>query len=297
MTGKSRNTTINLLLLLRAVRWYNVALILISQYLIAFFVFHHGKGLLHVLSDVRLHLIVLSTSLALAGAFLINGFYDMDKDLVNHPKRVLLYRMLGQNFMLNTYAGTVIVAVLLSLAASVKVFIFVSGLIFLFWFYSHKIQKLPLIREITATLLAIAPLIAIWLHYSEMHFGFLIYMGSLAIVGFTREVVKDLTGNKGNIIFGYQTVVVAAGQSFIKKWLVIVNVLLTICFSLGFIGFVQGWDYYTLISGFSLASALLISISCLLTKEQEAYKIADTLLKAIIVIHLVSLVFSAGIVW
>lgn len=297
MTGTGRNTLVNIMLLLRAVRWYNVGLILFSQYLIAFFVFHTGQQLLHVLSDVKLHLIVFSSSLALAGAFLINGFYDIEKDLVNHPKRVALYRMLGQNFLLNVYASTVVLCILLSLAASVKVFIFIVGLVFMFWFYSHKLQKLPLIREITATLLAIAPFIAIWLHYGSMHFGMFLYVGSLAIVGFTREVVKDLTGNKGNIIFGYQTVVVAAGQQFTKRWLVYVNMLLTIGFAIGFFAFVNVWDYYSIISGFSILCSLLIAFACVFSREQGAYQIADTMLKSIIVIHLVSVVFAAGVNW
>lgn len=293
MTGTGRNTTLDFLLLLRAVRWYNVALILISQYLIAFFVFHHGQHILPLIQDLRLHLIVLSTSLALAGAFLINGFYDIDKDLVNHPQRVTLFRMLGQNFVLNAYAATVIAAVLLSLAASLKVFVFVIGLVFMFWLYSHKLQKMPLVREITATLLAIAPLIAIWLHYSEMHYGFLIYMGALAITGFTREVVKDLTGNKGNIIFGYQTVVVAAGQYTAKIWLLAVNVLLALAFFLGFVIFIRYWDYYSIISCFTICSTLLISLFCYLNRDQKKYEIADIALKFIIVFHFGSLIALA----
>lgn len=295
MPGKSRNIFISLLLILRAIRWYNVALVIISQYLIAFFVFQKGTGVSEILYDYRLHLIVISTSMSLAGAFLINGFYDIDKDLVNHPNRVVLLRLLGQNFLLNSYAVITITAILLALIASVKVFIFVSGLVFLFWFYSHKLQKLPLVREITATVLAIAPFIAVWLHYGVMHLPFMIYLGSLAIVGFTREVIKDLEGNKGNIIFGYFTVVVAAGQTFTKRWLALINVLLTISFTLGFFAFVRQWDYFMLISGFSIVSALLVSLASLLASSKSLYQIADTMLKVVIVVHLVSLVFASGL--
>jgi 4-hydroxybenzoate polyprenyltransferase len=289
MTGQRRNIVVSMLLLLQAVRWYNVSLIVISQYLIALFVFNHGQFNEHLLNDYRLHFIILSTSFSLAGGFLINGFYDMEKDLVVKPNSVVLLKLLGQDLLLNAYALLTIIALILGLLASVKVFAFVAILIFLFWFYSHKLQKLPLVRELTATLLAIAPLLAVWLHYGIMHHGLFVYLGSLAIVGFTREVVKDLTGHRGNIIFGYITVVVVAGQNFVKRWLVVTNVLLACTFALGFLGFVQNWDYFMVISAFSIGSALLISAACLISTSASFYSIADTLLKVIIVVHLVSL--------
>lgn len=297
MSGTGRNTAVNIMLLLGAVRWYNLALIVLSQYCIAWFVFLPQTEIQHLLQDLRLHLIVLSTSLSLGGAFVINGFYDMDKDLVNHPQRVVLFRLLGQNFMLNMYALITVVSLLLALAASLKVFVFVAFLVFMFWFYSHKLQKLPLIREIAGTLLAISPLIAIWLHYGKMHIGFAMYMSSLAIVGFTREVVKDLTGNKGNLIFGYQTVVVATSQGFAKRWLAWVNVLLASFYAIGLFTLIKKWDYFALISSFSIVAALVMSLSLLLTRSENSYRIADTLLKAVIVIHLLSLAVSDFIVF
>lgn len=295
MTGKRRNTIISLLLLLRAVRWYNVTLVVVSQYLIAYFVFLKSGNLTTLLFDFKLHFIVLSTSMALAGAFIINGFYDFHKDMVNHPKRVLLARLLGQNFLLNIYAGITVVSILLALFASVKVFIFVSILVFFFWFYSHKLQKMPLIREISATFLALSPFVAIWLHYGVIHNEFLVYLGSLGIVGFTREVIKDLTGHNGNIIFGYNTVVVLAGKSFVKRWIVLINTLLALSFAMGFFIFVNQWDYFMLISGFSIISSLMVSFACLFSNSGTFYSIADSMLKVVIVVHLVSLILSKGL--
>lgn len=292
MNGPKKGPAINTILLLSAVRWYNIGLLGLSQYLIAYFVFSHGSNLWHFLADVKLHLIVLSTSCAVAGAFIINSFYDVDKDLINKPGSVVFNRLLGQNFLLNVYAFLNIVCIFLGLIASVKVFFFCAGLVAAFWFYSHKLQKIPLIREISATLLAIAPMVAVWLHYFTMHYGLLIYLGSLAIVGFTREVVKDLEGNKGNIIFGYKTIVVVAGQELIKRWLVVTNVVLALLFVAGFLIFVKKWDYYSVITAFSISAALLVSFSCMVTKNSRYYFVADSLLKATIVIHITSLVLS-----
>lgn len=275
-------------MLLQAVRWYNVTLMVIAQYILAVFVFGEATEWAEVLFDRKLHLIVISTSFALAGAFLINAFYDVDKDLINKSRAVLVVRYLGQNFLLNSYAGFNVLAVLLAMMASMKVFVFVALLILMFWFYSHKLQKIPLIREISATLLAVAPLVAVWLHFAELHYGMFLYLGALVVLEFTREVMKDLEGNKGNIIFGYTTVVVAAGTTFTKTWLIILNGLFLVLWILGSLNFMTVWGYYSSISLFAVLVALLVSLIARLGQSVQSYAIGDSLLKAAIVIHLLS---------
>ncbi len=289
MTGPSKGPFVNLVLLLRAIRWYNIGLLGLSQYLVAYFVFKLNTDLIIFLSDIKLHLIVLSTTAAVAGAFIINSFYDVDKDLINNPKSVVFSRLLGQNYLLNVYVVLNVTSVMVALFASYKVFIFAVILTFMFWIYSHKLQKLPLIRELSASLLAISPIMAIWLHYFDMHYGLLLYLASLLAVGFTREVVKDLNGNKGNIIFGYQTVVVAAGKNFTRQWLFAITLLSTMAYVLGTLVFYKQLDYFVLISAFSMATALIVSLACLLSKNDGFYIIADSFLKIAIVIHIASL--------
>ncbi|MBL7813171.1 MAG: UbiA family prenyltransferase [Bacteroidetes bacterium] len=298
MSSRIRSLTYNLILLLRVVRWYNLGLLVLSQYLLARFVFQSHLDILDFLLHPKLHLLIFATSFAVAGAFIINSFYDVDKDLVNHSRQVVFNRLLGQDFLLNVYAGLNVISLFLALLASTKVFVFCAVLIFLFWFYSHKLQKMPLLREVSASLLATAPLFAVWLHYATYHFGVLLYMGSLLVLGFTREVVKDLEGNKGNIIFGYTTVVVAAGSVFTRRWLVAINLLLTSAWLVGFLTFIPRLEYFSAVSGFSIITSLLVSFICLFPSETErsaVYSIADTLLKVAIVIHLLSLPASGFI--
>jgi 4-hydroxybenzoate polyprenyltransferase len=166
--------------------------------------------------------------------------------------------------------------------------LFVSGLVFLFWFYSHKLQKIPVFREISASVLALAPLIAVWLHFATMHYGMVIYLGSLFLLEFTREVVKDLEGNKGNIIFGYKTVVVAAGSDFAKNWLFLFNLLCAGLWVTGSLNFPHHWGYYSSISLFSVLASQAISLTLRFSRNESFYPIADTLLKTAIVIHLLS---------
>lgn len=286
---------IKILLFLRLVRWYNVGLILLSQYLIAYFVFLDGNNFWILWQDIKLHCLIFGTAFATSGAFIINSFYDLNKDLVNRPKSVVFSRLLGKELLLNVYVVLNVIALMFMLVGSFKIFLYGIILIFMFWFYSHKLQKLALLREISASLLAVAPLFAVWLHYSHWHYGMVIYLGSLLIVGFTREVIKDMEGHKGNIIFGYQTVVVAAGPSFARKWLALVNLLICIAFVIGFFLFAKHLNYFSLISGVSVFTAFVISLVLLFKQDEQFNFVADNVLKMTIVVHLTSLLFSGWV--
>ncbi len=288
MTGPSRNRLTKFALLLGAVRWYNVLLLTTAQYILAFFIFGENHEFEKVLWDRKLHLIVLANAFTVAGAFLINVFYDADKDLVNRSKFATLYRLIGQEYVLNTYVTFSVFAVLLALLASLKVFLFMAVFVFTAWFYSHKLQKIPLIREVSASLLAMAPLFAVWLHFGEMNTGLLLYLGSLFMLAFTREVIKDLQGNKGNIIFGYSTMVVITGAGFARKWLFAVNVLLLSLWFLGNANFNHGMGFYSMVSLISAGLSFLVSAIVGSTSGSQALSSADAILKAGIVIHLLS---------
>ncbi|MFN4914566.1 MAG: UbiA family prenyltransferase [Sphingomonadales bacterium] len=288
MTGLSRKKWIKLTLLLGAVRWYNVLLLTAAQYILAFFIFGENREFEKVLWDRKLHLIVLANAFTVAGAFLINVFYDADKDLVNRSKFATLYRLIGQEYVLNTYVAFSVFAVLLALLASLKVFMFMAVFVFTAWFYSHKLQKIPFIREVSASLLAMAPLFSVWLHFGEMNAGLLLYLGSLFMLAFTREVIKDLQGNKGNIIFGYTTMVVITGAGFARKWLLAVNVLLLSLWFLGNANFNHGMGFYSMVSLISAGLSFLVSAIVGSTSGSQSLHSADAILKAGIVIHLLS---------
>lgn len=294
MTGHSRKKWIRLTLLLGAVRWYNVLLLTAAQYILSFFIFGENRDFERVLWDRKLHLIVLANAFTVAGAFLINVFYDADKDLVNRSKFATLYRLIGQEYVLNTYVTFSVAAVLLALMASIKVFLFMAVFVFSAWFYSHKLQKIPLIREVSASLLAMAPLLAVWLHFGEMHTGLLLYLGSLFMLAFTREVIKDLQGNRGNIIFGYTTMVVVTGAGFARKWLFAVNLLALSLWFLGNVNFNQSLGFYSVVSLISAGLSFLVSAIVGSKSGSQTLTSADAILKAGIVIHLLS---PAVVVW
>jgi 4-hydroxybenzoate polyprenyltransferase len=156
---------------------------------------------------------------------------------------------------------------------------------------------MPVIREISASLLTMIPLIAIWFHFGHWHWGMFYYIGSLDILLFTREVVKDMAGHKGNLIFGYQTVVVVAGVKTARWGLVAMNTgFFVMYWALNWIQVVDpvlpNWhpDYYLIISGVSLFTAFWVSWSIFFIRDDSKIVVMDTFLKLGIVIHLLSIV-------
>lgn len=285
-------------LLLGIVRWYNLALIAASQYLLFGLTFAEN-GMKGVVYDWKLHFIVAASIFSVAAAFIINAFYDVDKDLVNKPKQVLLGKYLKEGTLLNLYVFLNVLAVVFAVLASVKVLLFFMVYALFCWFHSHKLQKLPMLRELSATLLTMIPLWAIWFHYGHWHWGMFYYMGSLSVLVFTREVLKDIAGHKGNLIFGYQTMVVAAGEKRVRWALAAVNA--AFFFGYVFLNLIQSvkpvlkhWnpDYYFIVSGVSLFTSFWVSLVMMGSKTERTQQVLDSFLKLGIVFHLLSIVIK-----
>ena len=296
MLGIRKKHITRFLLLLGIVRWYNLALIAASQYLLFWLTFSDHQ-LSRVFYDVKLHCIVAASLFSVAAAFIINAFYDVDKDLVNKPKQVVIGKLLGESSLLNLYVVLNFFAVGFAMMASIRVMVFFVCYTAFCWFHSHKLQKMPVIREISASLLTMIPLIAIWFHFGHWHWGMFYYMGSLGILLFTREVVKDMAGHKGNLIFGYQTVVVVAGVKTARWGLVAMNTgFFVMYWALNWIQMVDpvlpNWhpDYYLVISGVSLFTAFWVSWSIFFIRDDSKILVMDTFLKLGVVIHLLSIV-------
>ncbi len=232
---------------------------------------------------------MLCTSLSVAGAFIVNGFYDVEKDTINTPNRVIFNRLLSTDVLLNTYVFLSGASLLIALFAGYKIFIFFAINIAIFWFYSHKLSHIPFLREISASLLGILGFVSIWLHYgAQVHWPFFVYLLAMLTVLFCREILKDLLGQKGNVIFGYRTAVSATGPLLAIRLLVVFTTIALLAAIIGFLLLGSSAGYFTIISLFGLVCSLLISLVCATSKQSSTYHISAQLLIAIMVIMVFS---------
>ncbi|MFA5556011.1 MAG: geranylgeranylglycerol-phosphate geranylgeranyltransferase [Flavobacteriaceae bacterium] len=213
--------------LFSVVRGYNIWIIALAQYLSAIFVLAPERGALSILFDPYMFVIVLATVLSVASGYIINNFYDWEKDLINRPKKTMLDRLISQGTRLKIYFGVNFVVFALAFLISWRAALFFSAYIFLIWFYSHKLKKYPIIGNVTASFLAVLPFFAVLFYYQKeelfnilhlKHKYFIIFAHAsfLFLLILIREMVKDLENISGDFVNNYRTIPVVYGEKTSK---------------------------------------------------------------------------------
>ena len=202
--------------LLSVIRGYNVLVIIIAQYLTSTFILSETNSLKDVVLDYELLCIVLAGAISIASGYIINNFYDSEKDLINRPHKSKLDRLVSQQKKMVIYFIFNFVAVIIASYVSFRAVLFFSIYIFGIWFYSHKLKKIPLIGNLSATILAIMPFFAIFVYYRNFENVVFVHALFLFLVIFMREMVKDLENIKGDIASGYNTIPIIYGEKTSK---------------------------------------------------------------------------------
>jgi 4-hydroxybenzoate polyprenyltransferase len=174
------------------VRGYNILVIVIAQYLTSVYILAHDKTLKEVLFDLNLLMLVLASAATIAAGYIINNFYDSEKDLINRPNKSQLDRLLSQNTKLSFYFVLNFSAVIMASYVSFGAVLFFSFYIFGIWFYSHKLKKLPFIGNLTSAVLTILPFFAIFLYYKNFESVIFVHAVFLFLMISMRELTKDL---------------------------------------------------------------------------------------------------------
>jgi 4-hydroxybenzoate polyprenyltransferase len=198
--------------LFSVVRGYNIPVIALAQYLSAIFILAPEKRALDVILDLNLFLIVLASSLTIASGYIINNFYDAQKDLINRPRKSMLDRLVSQQTKLHVYFSLNLIVTLLAFWVSWRAVFFFAGYIFLIWFYSHKLKKYPLVGNLTAALLAVLPFFGILMYFKNFYQVIFAHATFLYLLILTRELIKDLENIKGDLAADYRTIPVMFGE-------------------------------------------------------------------------------------
>lgn len=288
LSRKRKLFLLKLMSLFSVVRGYNILVIVLAQYLASIYIFAPEKRAYQVLFDPYLFLIVLASALSIASGYIINNFYDAEKDLINRPHKTLLDNYVSQKTKLSTYFILNFLAVILASAVSFRAVAFFSVYIFSLWFYSHKLKKIPLLGNITAALLAIIPFFGIFIYYKNFDLVVFVHATFLFLILFIRELVKDLENLKGDFAQNYRTLPVVYGNR-ITKLAITIAFLFTLIptYFLLFKKMDVGYMYYYFILSFLLLVVFLILIWQ--SKSQLHYRLLHLLLRLILVLGVFSI--------
>ena len=207
------------------VRGYNILIIVIAQYLTSVYILAHDKSLGNVILDVKLLMLVLASSATIAGGYIINNFYDSEKDLINRPQKSMLDRLVSQNTKLTVYFVLNFIAVIMASYVSFRAVVFFSLYIFGIWFYSHKLKKLPFIGNLTSAILTITPFFAIFMYYKNFESVIFVHAVFLFLIISMRELTKDLENIKGDLALNYKTIPIVYGVKASKIMLTVLAIL------------------------------------------------------------------------
>lgn len=216
LNRKQKMYLLKLLSLFSVVRGYNVLVIALAQYLASIYIFSSHVPLRKVVLDPDLFALVAASALAIASGYIINNFYDAEKDLINRPKKTMLDRYVSQRFKLTAYFILNFLSVIVASYVSFRAVIFFSIYIFGIWFYSHKLKKMTFIGNLVSAVLAITPFFVVFIYYKNFDLVIFVHALFLFLIIMIRELVKDLENMKGDLVHGYRTIPIKYGERTAK---------------------------------------------------------------------------------
>ena len=264
------------------VRGYNILIIIIAQYLTSIYILAPQLSIKEILFDFNLFMIVLASATAIASGYIINNFYDSEKDLINRPNKSILDRLVGRRTKLNFYFILNFLSLVSALFVSYKAALFFFLFIFGIWLYSHKLKKYPFIGNLVAATLAVIPLFAVFIYYKNFDLVIFVHATFLFIIISMRELVKDLENLKGDLLQKYHTIPVIYGSLVSKKILTFLSILALLPTYLLIVKFdIGAMDFYFL---GSIIALLIFVILLWKSNKKLHYLVLHNILKFIVVI-------------
>ena len=268
------------------VRGYNIALLIAAQYLTCAYILALHWPLLSVVCDPRLFVLVLATAFSTAAGFIINNFYDAEKDRINRPQKYLLEHLISLKSQLLLYFLLNAAALIAAGFVSFKALLFFGFFILAIWAYSSSLKRLFWISNFIASALVVFTFFAITLYFKNFRLLIVYHALYLYFLILIRDIIKDLENYKGDWVTFYRTLPIVFGHTTTK---ILLTVLITY------------WPIYCLIhSGLGLMvyyyywSVMFLGFVVLLLwwgSTQKTYLWLHNLLKAHILLGVLGIYF------
>ncbi len=282
-----KSLLMKILSLFSSVRLYNVSLIALAQLLAVLFIIAPERSVINLVTDYQLWFLILATAAAIAGGYIINNFYDREKDLINRPQKTLLEHRVRRSTLWSVYFTLNGLAFLLAAVVSWRAGVFFVAYVFAMWFYSHKLKRLLFIGNLMAALLAVTPFFVVFMYYSNWYAVVFVHGTFLFLILTMRELIKDLENLRGDLVQNYRTIPVVFGERVSKffyagltVFTIIPIIALHAFFEIGLMRY-----YFAVVIG-----ALLVCLPLLLSsRRKREYLLIHFILKVVIALGVFSI--------
>ena len=286
-----KSTLFKFFSLFSVIRIYNILIIVTAQYLTSIFILSPNIDIIKIIFDPYLFLIILCSSIAIGSGYIINNFYDEEKDLINRPVKYNIDKAVKKNTMLKFYLFLNFVVIALAFIISYRAILFFSLYIFFLWLYSHKLKRILFIGNLFYAILTVTPFFAILLYYKNIDLIIIAYALFLFFIILLKDITKDLKNLVGDFSLNYQTIPVVFGEKFTKAIITLittVNIILVLNLYLNFNRGLMEIFYFL-----SIVTLFLFLIKLYKSSNIHDYLFLHNILRFIITIGIISIFLTA----
>ena len=286
-----KSTLFKFFSLFSVIRIYNILIIVTAQYLTSIFILSPNTDIIKIIFDPYLFLIILCSSIAIGSGYIINNFYDEEKDLINRPIKYNIDKAVKKNTKLKFYLFLNFVVIALAFVISYRAIIFFSLYIFFLWLYSHKLKRILFIGNLFYSILTVTPFFAILLYYKNIDLIIVAYALFLFFIILLKDITKDLKNLVGDFSLNYQTIPVVFGEKFTKAIITLittVNIILVLNLYLNFNRGLMEIFYFL-----SIITLFLFLIKLYKSSNIHDYLFLHNILRFIITIGIISIFLTA----
>jgi 4-hydroxybenzoate polyprenyltransferase len=299
---------------LKLIRWRNLLIIALVQYLIRFAIIE-SLYLPHVLNHAYFFLGVICSIALAAGGYIINDLYDLEVDALNKPKRITIGKTVSENSAWNLYYVSVIIAIgsayILAQEANVEDLWMIAPLAaVILYLYAYDLKARPFLGNFIVAMLSALPVFLVGvfdilpaadsknaLQVSQTMDVILAYSLFAFGISFIREMIKDAEDKMGDATAEYKTLALVLPTYIFKVIIVVlllVHIIPLVSYSLDIFSSDKISSLYLLL--FVIVPLLFLVYKSAVAQNSLDYKFISNLLKVIMLTGILSmLIFTLSL--
>ena len=174
--------------------------------------------------------ISIGTTLITAAGYIINDYYDVKIDVINRPQSVVVERIITRKQAIIAHSIISIIALLIGISVSIKIFIIFTLCSVLLWWYSNYLKRKPFWGNLSIALLSATSVLVMAVAYKKTTVPLFFYSSLIFTITLIREIIKDMEDLQGDKVYGCKTLPILFGirktKGFIFLLIVVFIVLI-----------------------------------------------------------------------
>jgi geranylgeranylglycerol-phosphate geranylgeranyltransferase len=178
-------------------------------------------------SSFKVLLAALTASLTMSAGNVINDFFDINGDKINHPARPLPSGAVSPNAALIYYYILVSASVVISVFISDLNLIINLTAVILLYLYSVRLKQIVLLGNIVVASLTALAFIYGGIAVNNFYYSIIPALFAF-IINLIREIVKDMEDSEGDLSEGISSFAATFGLKSAKNFIIALSILLII---------------------------------------------------------------------